>query len=293
MSPASSRHYPLVSILMPTFNQAGFIEASLRSILKQNYPALEILVMDGASTDSTAQVVGALQAEYPQIRFYSEADTGPAQALNRGLSKARGSVIGWLNSDDLYCEQAIMQAVAQLMESDLCLMVYGNAQHINQSGQVLSDYPSLPPSRVNLDPTLGCFICQPTVFFKHTMAVMLGPFNENLKTAFDFEYWLRAFQRFHGRIQHMDLLWAQSRLHDNCITMKQRRTVIKESMNVIAHYAGQVSARWLHTYFNEVSSTLGNEALRQADLQALLGEVESMIDPHDLSMFKKQILKVA
>ncbi len=287
--------FPLVSVLMPSFNQAEFIVESLQSILGQDYPALEVLVMDGASTDSTMAVVQELSQKDPRIRFFTQPDTGPAEALNKGLKHVRGSIIGWLNSDDLYVQGAITSAVSKLLEKPDTLMVYGQGEHVDQHGVRLSTYPSIPPNQAIIDSTLGCFICQPTVFFKQTMSQMLGGFDTQLKTAFDFEYWLRVFSRFPHRIDFVNELLARSRLHNACITLKQRRKVASESIYVVAKYAGFASVRWLHSYANEVKSGKVKllDITPQADLLQLFREVRVHLAPSDANEFEGTYLSTS
>lgn len=133
----------------------------------------------------------------------------------------------------------------------------------------------------------GCFICQPTVFTRRTLWQLLGPLDGNLKAAFDFDYWLRAFVAFPDRIGFVDVVQAYSRLHAGCITVRMRRTVALEGMQVLARHLGSAPKEWLLTYVNEllaapeVSATLDVRAhvdetlsvaqqwLRQDDLPEL------------------------
>jgi hypothetical protein len=98
----------------------------------------------------------------------------------------------------------------------------------------------------------GCFICQPTVFARRTLWQLLGPLDEQLKAAFDFDYWLRAFAAFPGRIGFVDAVQAHSRLHAGCITVRMRRTVALEGMQVLARHFGGAPKEWLLTYANEL-----------------------------------------
>lgn len=108
----SKEHCPLVSLVMPSFNQAEFIAESIGSVFCQNYPNLELVVMDVASTDGTVAVLTELAKNYgAALRRCSEKDTGPTNAINKALRLARGEFIGWLNSDDLYASDAISRAV--------------------------------------------------------------------------------------------------------------------------------------------------------------------------------------
>ncbi len=92
---------PLVSIVMPSFNQAAFIPAAVESVLSQSYPELELIIADGGSTDGTIEWLKQKCLSDTRLRFFSETDSGPADALNKALKKTRGTIIGWLNSDDL------------------------------------------------------------------------------------------------------------------------------------------------------------------------------------------------
>lgn len=240
---------PLVSVLMPTRNQAAYIEAALDSILGQDWSNLEIIVMDGASTDGTLEILQQRAEADSRIRFFSAQDGGPADALNRALTQVRGSIVGWLNSDDLYAPGAIGRAVQALSEDPSLLMVYGHGQHLDQSSGTVSAYPTVPPRQVVLDAGVNCFICQPTAFFRYSLVALLGPFDVVLKTAFDFDWWLRAFRSFPERIGFVDAVQAISRLHEDCITRTQGRRVCLESMGVVARYVGEVSSRWLQHQF--------------------------------------------
>lgn len=243
---------PLVSVVMPSLNQGRFIEASVDSVLGQGYRRLELIVADGGSTDGTQATLVRLQSGDSRLRWFSEADDGPADALNKALLRTRGTLIGWLNSDDLYVPGTVARAVAAMEGAHSPVMVYGHGQHIDEGGTVLGAYPTERPEGAIERFRDGCFICQPTVFFKRTLWQLLGPLDRTLKTAFDFDYWVRAFLMFPGRIGFVDALQASSRLHHGCITMKMRRTVAMEGVRVIAKHLGNAPAHWVLTYADEL-----------------------------------------
>ncbi len=155
---------PLVSIVMPSFNQAAFITASVQSVLSQSYANLELIVADGGSGDGTQALLASLQAQDARLHWVSEPDAGPADALNKALRSVRGTVIGWLNSDDVYIPGAVQRAVQALANSPDLMMVYGHAEHIDADGKVLGAYPTVAPPPPISQFAKGCFICQPTVF---------------------------------------------------------------------------------------------------------------------------------
>lgn len=243
---------PLVSVVMPSMNQPEFINEAITSVLSQEYPHIELIVADGGSREDTLDILSRRQQQDPRLRYFSRPDRGPAHALNDAMNAARGTVIGWLNSDDLYTPGAIGRALAVLAENPHLLMVYGNGKHVDEHGKPIGEYRTLPPSTPVKRFLEGCFICQPTMFFRRSTRILLGALDEKLKAAFDFEYWLRAFCAFPDRIGFVDKLQAMSRLHDGCITVRMRRTVALEGMQVLARHLGSAPKEWLLTYANEL-----------------------------------------
>lgn len=272
---------PLLSVVMPSFNQATFIEEAVRSVLGQSYPAVELVVADGGSTDGTVELLAALAFEYPgRLRWCSEPDRGPAQAINKALKRVRGSLIGWLNSDDVYRPDAVQRAVEALNARPDWLMVYGAAEHMDEAGRVLDVYPTLPPPVAIESFQFGCFICQPSVFFRRSLYVLLGDLDESLQTAFDFDYWLRAFRHFPDRIGFVSAVQARSRLHAGCITRSMRRTIMLEGMQLLHRHLGYAGGHWLLNYLEErLSPNTGPADVEElaADLPCLLATVKPWV----------------
>ena len=113
-----------VSVLMPCLNAQPFLEAAVNSVLIQS-GCIELLVADGGSTDDSIKILEALAAEDPRVRIISRNDLGPADALNKAIRAARGTLIGWLNADDLYLPGALQRAISALEANPDLLMVYG------------------------------------------------------------------------------------------------------------------------------------------------------------------------
>ncbi len=242
-----------VSVVMPSLNQATFIERSIRSVLTQSGPLLELIVMDGGSTDGTQAILSRLAREADgRLHWYSEADHGPAHAVNKAMAMVRGNIIGWLNADDIYMPGAVGRAVQALETQPEWMMVYGHGQHIDECDRVIGDYPTRRPDTPLQAFADGCFICQPTVFLRRKVLNEYGELDESLKAAFDLEWWLRIFSRHPASIGFIDEPQAGSRLHSACITVKQRETAIREGMQVLAQYLGTCPLHWFKTYANEV-----------------------------------------
>lgn len=248
-----SETQPLVSVVMPTLNQATYIGAAVASALDQGFEDMELVIADGGSTDGTCDLLKTLAQRYgARLYWQSEPDSGPANAVNKALRLARGDILGWLNSDDLLAPGAIARAVEFLSANPDVVMVYGEGEHIDSDGKVLGQYPTLPPE-VTIDAfRTGCFICQPTVFIRRSALEAVGTLDEGLATAFDFDLWLRLFKQCPGRIGHVHQIQAQSRLHGDCITWTQRRLVAIEGVHLLAKYFGKAPDHWLRTHIEEL-----------------------------------------
>lgn len=282
---------PSISVLMPCRNAGPYLLSAVESVFTQP-ECLELLVADGGSTDGSLEVLEEIAASDRRLRIISRCDTGPADALNKAFQAARGTIIGWLNADDLYSPGALNRAVTALQGHPEWLMVYGEADHINSDGDLLACYPTQPPNAGLHAFRDGCFICQPTVVFRRTLGVVLGPFNTELKTAFDFDYWLRAFSSCPERIGFLTSVQACSRLHSNTITAGQRETVAVEAMQLIASHYGHAPGHWLLTLLeeqlNEQTRQPASESVEQ-QVQRLLKETHSWISPEDQRQLPGQL----
>ncbi len=285
----------LVSIVMPTLNQASFIEESLKSIIEQKIPDLEILVMDGASTDGTLDVLKKWQDQYPKIiHFTSQKDSGPAEALNQGFKKARGEIVGWLNSDDLYESKSISRAISFFKKNPSMVMVYGHGQHIDEEGHVTGDYPTQMPD-VPIDHFLeGSFICQPTVFLKRNLIDDPELLDESLHLAFDFDWWIRIFKSHKPQIGFIKEVLAKSRLHANCLTQKERRLVAFEGMKVLKKHFEEAPVTWALTYIDEICSHypfINDVRSLVKIVESFLTEIQSFVSPSNLKALIEQLQK--
>ena len=273
---------PQVSVLMPSLNQAAFIEAAVESVLSgQGAVALELVVADGGSRDGTQECLRALAQRHgpDRLRWLSEPDAGPADAVNKALARARGPVIGWLNADDLYTPGAVGHALRALLTHPDWLMVYGEARHIDVAGQVIGRYPTQPPA-VGIEAfQAGCHICQPTVFLRREVFDRLGGLDTGLATAFDFEFWLRVFAAFPGRIGHSHRVQAESRLHAQGITARLRQQVAAEGVTVLARHLGTAKTHWLQTWRDEMLRGLCDSAgTVAADAPELRARLTAQLD---------------
>ncbi|MDH4393592.1 MAG: glycosyltransferase family 2 protein [Aquabacterium sp.] len=284
---------PLVqlSVVMPSLNQAAFIERAVRSVFAQTGTALELVVMDGGSTDGTQALLARLGSEFgPALRWSSAPDNGPGHALNKALAAARGSVIGWLNADDVYTPGAVQRALAHLDAHPQHWMVYGHGEHIGAQDQPLGAYPSQLPQAGLQGFAQGCYICQPTVFLRRAALRGIGGFDERQRTAFDLALWLRLFSRHPDRIGWIDALQARSRLHGACITLTQRSQVIRESMALLAQHLGAAPLHWLQTHVDELIATHPFGQITgdpRAHVEGFAASVAALLSPADQASMRR------
>lgn len=237
---------PSVSVVMPSYNQATYIKEAIESVLGQTYPRLELIVVDGGSTDGTVEILKRYRTNHPtRFRYVSEPDRGQTHALNKGLSMAKGDVLGWLNSDDRYHKGAVLKAAAALRKHPDWALVYGNANYINESGTVLYPYPTKPFDRDLL--VEECFICQPSAFLRKDAVVKAGGWDESLRFCMDYDLWVRlSKQHSAGYIAE----WmADSRLHEESKTMLIWKDVgLLEVFRMSWNHYGAIANRWLAEY---------------------------------------------
>lgn len=268
-----------VCILMPCLNAASFIEVALETVLRQREAdetlALRVLVLDGGSSDGTLEILERTARAAPgQMSWISRRDNGPAQALNEGfrlaLRDTSTRIVGWLNADDGYAPGAVVRAITMLRAQPSLQMVYGHGMHVDAQARSLGLYPSSPPEKLWLASVEGSPICQPTVFLRREAIEALmndsspspsgdvSLLDESLKTAFDFELWLRLLRRYPDGVGFIDEIQAYSRLHAGCLTLRLRETVALESMRTIARHIsnpetpGTAPLAWVRTHIDEI-----------------------------------------
>lgn len=252
--PPPSATTPAVSVVMPSFNQAQFLEEAVESVFAQGIDGLELVVRDGGSTDGSQALLARLAARHPgRLAWRSAPDAGPASAVNAAVEAARAPLVGWLNSDDLYADGAIARALACFQRAPGLVMVYGEGAHVDVAGRFLERYPTLPPSAPRRAWVDGCPVCQPTAFFRRDAFLALGGLDTGLRASFDYEFWLRLMAAHPGRFGFVDALQAKTRIHAGTITSRQRERVALEGLQIVRRHFGAAPAHWLLTHFTELA----------------------------------------
>ena len=200
---------PLVSILTPSYNQGRFLEATIRSVLSQDYPNLEYFIVDGESTDGSLDII---QRYSNRLAWWvSEPDHGQTDAINKGLNHARGEILAWLNSDDTYLPGAITHAVESLRFHPEAALIYGDANLTDEQGNIIGRFPS---RQTDLRKLLrgSVHIPQQTAFFRAKFWQQVKPLDPSFQFAMDYDLWVRLAKL--APLVYTPYLMANFRLHE-------------------------------------------------------------------------------
>lgn len=218
---------PLVSIVTPSYNQAAFLQDSIRSVLAQDYAQVEYLIVDGASQDGSQEIIRRYQ---DQLAWWvSEPDHGQAEAINKGLSRATGEIVAWLNSDDLYLPGAISSAVAALQADPQLGMVFADAITIDPQGRPLN---RLSFGDWGLEQLMAFrIICQPAVFMRRSVLEEAGNLDSSYHFMLDHHLWLRIAHI--APVRHTRGLWAAARHHLQAKNVSQAAGFGRETLRLL------------------------------------------------------------
>ena len=217
----------LVSIITPSFNQASYLEQTLRSVLEQGYPRIEYIVIDGASSDGSPEII----RKYAQRLAYwtSEKDSGQAEAINKGMSRAKGEIVAWLNSDDYYLPGAVQAAVREFAAHPEVLLVYGDMLAVDQHAVLIHRHRY---EQLTLDDLLSFqIIGQPAVFMRRTAFEKAGGLDTQLRFLLDHHLWIRIAAI--GPILYVNETWSAARYHAAAKNRAQAALFGREAFQIL------------------------------------------------------------
>ena len=224
----STLAYPRISVITPSFNQAEFLERTIRSVLDQHYPNLEYIVIDGGSSDGSVEVI----RKYSQYLAYwvSEPDRGQVDAINKGLQRADGDWLCWQNSDDIFFPGAfgsLAQAASAHPEAGL---IVGNMMLIDEDDSPLRDIRYITPDHGAMLAE-GMLLANQAAFWRRDVQQAVGLLDERYQCSFDYDWFLRLTAACQG--VHVNETWGGLRLHDSTKTSNFVHLFAEENRRIL------------------------------------------------------------
>jgi glycosyltransferase involved in cell wall biosynthesis len=234
---------PKFAVVIPSFNQAQYLGQALDSVVAQRYPRVEIFVADGGSRDESPAILARYAERHPSLlRYESAPDGGHHHGVNKAISRTDGEIVAWLNSDDVYLEDAFWKVAAFFHFNRGALVVYGRNRYVDRDLRPVVDYP------VDWSPLLAeqrrrmlhfCLVPQPSLFFRRPAVKLCGALESK---TLDYELWLRWQQNL--PFYFYDDYLSLSRLHDEAITANADAGLLRGICETVHRYYGVVPFSW-------------------------------------------------
>lgn len=235
--------YPKISIVTPSFNQGEYLEETILSILNQNYPNLEYIIIDGGSNDNSVDIIRKYE---DNLKYWiSESDSGQTNAINKGLKRITGEIWAYLCSDDTYNDKVLIKVAESFIKNDKIDVLYGNCNWIDEKGRFIRNKkpPFISYERLLKDN----YLYQPSMFLSKSILEKHGYFNENLHYGMDYEYWLRISKD--AVFEYIDDTLSNYRLHSTSKSVSQLKNMRKEMIRIKKPYGKELHAKFSYWYY--------------------------------------------
>lgn len=253
--PANEAMELLVSVITPNWNGARFLEDTILSVLGQSYQNVEYIVIDGGSIDGSNEIIERYKESISY--FISERDNGMYEAVNKGMKRASGEIVAYLNSDDLYHKDTISKVVDIFQANPDVDFIFGDLHYIDDQSRKLYSmrFPSFNLTRfVNANYSL---IGQPSAFWRRSLFDRIGFFDESLKMASDFDFFIRACST--SRSLHVRVILAAFRVHSDSLSSNQISLNQDEAKRIRSFYINKISNKWyLSAFVSDIMFKLFN-----------------------------------
>ena len=231
--------YPRISVVVPSFNHGRYLEATLLSVIEQKYPSLELLVMDGGSTDESVEIIKKHERDISY--WISEPDGGQTQALINGFQRSTGVIQCWLNSDDLMVDGSLFEAAEYLIKHPDTDMVFGDTVWIDKEGNSLREQREIPFNRFIWMYTHN-YIPGMSAFWRQETYEKVGGLNARYNLSMDADLWIRFAH--YGRIAHVRRVWSKMRFYPEQKNRRLRSQSDIEDLEIRKRYWGASKPRF-------------------------------------------------
>jgi len=198
-----------ISVVTPSYNQARYLETTLKSVLGQGYPALEYIVVDGGSTDGSVDIIRRYEQQLAW--WVSEKDRGQSHAINKGFARATGEILCWLNSDDYFAPGALATVGALFAQRPGVSAIAGHCMLVDVPGGAQKLERGRYPGRLKLLTGRRYRMHQPSIFWRRSLYERVGPLDESQHLIMDFDYWCRISE--HADFENVDAVLSYCHRH--------------------------------------------------------------------------------
>lgn len=259
---------PKITIVTPSYNQADFLEETILSIINQKYPNLEYIIIDGGSTDNSVEIIKKYEKHIDY--WFSEKDFGQSHAINKGFAKATGAILNWINSDDVLCENALLNiGKAYLSRKNDNVIIAGYGYEIDENGTVISDRKVFRRTAIvsNLNLSISGNPIQQSLFFSKKLLLEVGGISPLLRYPMDMELHSK-FEYLKPEIFIIEEYLASFRKHSNSKTVSQDYKMLLEKINLIKYLSFYVEDK--KEYLNQISSYIASFSFQEISFKQKL-----------------------
>lgn len=233
--------YPKISIVTPSFNQAQYLEQTIRSVIDQKYPNIEYIIIDGGSTDGSVDLIRKYES---QLSYWvSESDNGQTHAINKGLRRATGDWVAWQNSDDIYLPGSFDGLARASKKHPRAGMILGDMMLIDAGGHPIRDVRYVKPTYRSVLAE-GMVLTNQCAFWRRQVHEQIGFMSEELHYAFDYEWFLRLTK--HVSSEHVPAIWGGFRLHEDAKTSMHGQRFFDENKIILK---GRALSPWWRRFY--------------------------------------------
>jgi glycosyltransferase involved in cell wall biosynthesis len=251
---------PLITIVTPSLNQGNYIEETIRSVVLQDYPYVEYIVIDGGSKDNTIDVIKQYKDKITY--WHSIPDHGQANAINQGFQAASGSIVAWLNSDDLYLPGTLYTVAKHFIAEPETDIVYGDCVYVDEKGSFVRYFTECEHYNRSRLLNYTDFISQPSAFFSKELLMKVGMLDENLRYTLDWDLWCR-FAKEGARFKYIEEVLSANREHSATKTISGGIDRLKEIWKLQMKYK---EGKWPHAFFGFLATDFVNAGIRNNQL---------------------------
>jgi hypothetical protein len=267
------RPWPRFTVVTPSYNQAEFLEETIRSVLFQGYPNLEYFVVDGGSADGSVEIIRRYK---PWLaRWVSQPDGGQAEAIRKGFGWAAGELLAWLNSDDIYAPGALATAARAFADRPEAVLIYGDANVIGRDSSLEGPAHYVRPFDRAYLLAESNLIAQPSAFFRRAAYAAAGGLDVSLHYVMDWDLWLRLEEQ--GPVHHLPEVLSSMRDHPTAKTRTGGQTMLLELKRMIESHGGRGLPAFFEAMVHWQHLARAFEAYRMGDFQAAQTELAFVV----------------